>query len=272
MVTLEVAQFASNVKNSKLFNSIVVATILISALIDGLQSFDFKDRYFSIINLVDNVVIAWFLIEMVIRIASFDNKFDFFKVPLNCLDFLIVGICVIPVNGIDNLLLFRLLRLFRVLRLFVILPELRVLLNSLLRSIPQLTYVGIMMFVIFYVYASLGSFLFAEINHELWGNIGTSMLTLFRVMTFEDWTDVMYEAMHVYQYSWAYFVSFIFLTAFAFLNMVIAILSNGLAMEVESNSEQDIEELKSELAEVKVLVKSLHEQNKNVTIQLTDRK
>ena len=45
-------------------------------------------------------------------------------------------------------------------------------------------------------------------------------------MTFEDWTDVMYETMTVYPLSWAYYLTFIFFTAFAFLNMVIGIVVN----------------------------------------------
>lgn len=255
MTSIDLKNISNTIKNSKTFNTIVVVTILLSALVDGLQSYEFNAAYFQVINYIDALVITWFLIEMVIRITSFEKKLDFFKVPLNSLDFVIVAVCIIPLSGIDNVLVFRLLRLFRVLRLFVILPELRVLLNSLVRSIPQLTYVSIMMFVIFYVYATFGSFLFSEINHDLWGNIGSSLLTLFRVMTFEDWTDVMYETMPVYQYSWAYFVSFIFLTAFAFLNMVIAILSNGLAMEVEDTTDNELKAVRDELREIKELLK-----------------
>ena len=50
------------------------------------------------------------------------------------------------------------------------------------------------------------------------------MLTLFRVMTFEDWSDVMYETQEVYWWAWLYFISFIFFAAFAFLNMLIGVM------------------------------------------------
>jgi len=80
------------------------------------------------------------------------------------------------------------------------------------------------MFIIFYIYAAVGSFLFSEINQFLWGDIAISMLTLFKIMTFEDWTDIQYETMEVYPMSWMYYMSFLFLTAFAFLNMVIGML------------------------------------------------
>lgn len=50
-------------------------------------------------------------------------------------------------------------------------------------------------------------------------------------MTFEDWTDVMYETMEVYPLSWFFYLSFIFFTAFAFLNMVIGIVVNVMEEE-----------------------------------------
>jgi len=79
-----------------------------------------------------------------------------------------------------------------------IIPEMRLRLNSLLVALPQLGYIVGLMFSIFYIYAAIGSTFFVGINPELWGDISISLLTLFRVMTFEDWTDVMYETMKVY--------------------------------------------------------------------------
>ena len=107
------------------------------------------------------------------------------------------------------------------------------LLASLLKALPQLGYVVLLMFIIFYIYAAVGATLFESINPKLWGDIAISMLTLFRVMTFEDWTDVMYETMAVYPLSWIFYLSFIFFTAFAFLNMVIGIVVNVMNDEHE---------------------------------------
>jgi len=121
-----------------------------------------------------------------------------------------------------------------------IIPELRVLLNSLIKALPQLAYVLLLMFIIFYIYAAMGTTLFESVNPTLWGDIAVSLLTLFRVMTFEDWTDVMYETQEVYPLSWIYFLSFIFFTAFAFLNMVIGIVVSVLDKEqAKANAEAD---------------------------------
>ena len=130
-----------------------------------------------------------------------------------------------------------------------------------------LSVVMLLMFIIFYIYAAIGSTLFEDINPKLWGDITISLLTLFRVMTFEDWTDVMYETMEVYPLSWFYYLSFIFFTAFAFLNMVIGIVVNVLEQERQKLAKDEVDELQleeldqlqnihSELAELKALIKA----------------
>ena len=117
-------------------------------------------------------------------------------------------------------------------RLISFIPELRLLVNSFISVIPKLGYLCLLIFVLFYLYATVGATMFAKINPNLWGDVSLSMLTLFRVVTLEAWTDVMHETMEYYPWSWAYFVSFIILTAFAFLNMLIGIVVK--VMEEES--------------------------------------
>ena len=95
------------------------------------------------------------------------------------------------------------------------------------------------MFIIVYIYAAVGTTFFASVNPTLWGDITVSMLTLFRVMTFEDWTDVMYETMADYPMSWAFYLSFIFLNAFAFLNMLIGIVVNVMEQESDEQWRRD---------------------------------
>ena len=165
---------------------------------------------------------------------------------------------LIPIEDSELALVGRLIRIFRVMRMVSFVPELRLLLNSLLRALPQLGYVVLLMFIIFYIYAAIGSSFFANINPVLWGDISISMLTLFRVMTFEDWTDVMYEIMDVHSLSWMYFLSFIFLTTFAFLNMVIGIVVNVLEDEHSKEKEaQDIEDGKLTIEDLSAQIEEL---------------
>jgi voltage-gated sodium channel len=155
----------------------------------------------------------------------------------NIFDTLVVTISLIPIDESEFALLARLVRIFRVLRLISAIPELRKLVNALLRALPSMGYVLLMMFILFYIYAAVGSFIFASINPDLWGNIMISMLTLFRVVTFEDWTDVMYETMTVYNWSWLYYLSFIFFNAFVFLNMMIGIVIDKMQDDHTKNND-----------------------------------
>ena len=161
------------------------------------------------------------------------NLRRFFRHGWNIFDFVIVVASLIPVEESQMALLGRLLRIFRVLRLVSMIPELRVLLNAFLKAIPRMGYVSLLMFIIFYIYAAMGSIFFASINETLWGNISIALLTLFRVATFEDWTDIMYETMEVYPLSWIFYLSFIFIVAFVFLNMMIGIVLEVLQKEHE---------------------------------------
>jgi voltage-gated sodium channel len=191
-----------------------------------------------------------------IRFIAEENKKAFFKSAWNVFDTAVVVISLIPIDESELALLARLIRIFRVLRMISIVPELRVLINSLLTALPRLGYVVLLMFIIFYIYAAIGSFLFNEINPVLWGNIAISMLTLFRVMTFEDWTDIQYETMEVYPMSWIFYMSFIFFTAFAFLNMVIGIVVG--VMDEEHSKERNKDQ--PSLADIQAQIASLSEQ------------
>lgn len=247
----------NRLKNNKVFELSVVAVIIISALEIGAKTFDLTDSAVSVTDILDIFITVFFLFELSIRFIAEEDKKSFFKKGWNIFDTIVVIISLIPINDSEMALLARLVRVFRVLRMVSVVPELRILINSLIKAMPQLGYVILLMFIIFYIYAAIGSFMFAQINPVLWGDIAISMLTLFRVMTFEDWTDIQYETMDVYPMSWIFYLSFIFFTAFAFLNMVIGIVVNVMEEEhalERSSKEPSMTELQDEIRELKALI------------------
>lgn len=250
-------------KNNRLFEVVVIAVIIISALEIGAKTYELDPAIYLVLQYLDIFITVFFAFEITVRFLADEHKRAFFRNGWNVFDTLVVAVSLIPVQDAEMALLARLVRIFRVLRMISIIPELRVLINSLLKAMPQLGYVVLLMFIIFYIYAAVGSFLFEEINPELWGNIAIAMLTLFRVMTFEDWTDVQYETMEVYPLSWIFYITFIFFTAFAFLNMVIGIVvsvmeqEHLLAREQEFGREPTTAELMTEIQALKSLVEEL---------------
>ncbi|WP_206020027.1 ion transporter [Pseudomaricurvus alkylphenolicus] len=251
-------------RSNKAFELFVIGIIVFSALVIGVKTYPLPETLVQVVGVLDWMITLIFLVEIVIRFLGEPEKKRFFRSGWNVFDTLIVVVSLIPIEDTEMALIGRLIRIFRVLRMVSIIPELRMLLNSLLKALPQLGYVMLMMFIIFYIYAAIGSTFFASINSELWGDIALSLLTLFRVMTFEDWTDVMYETMAVYPFSWAYYLTFIFFTAFAFLNMVIGIVVNVLeeehqrmaAEEAEAAGEPTLKDLQQEIQELKQLLQS----------------
>ncbi|MDC9726491.1 MAG: ion transporter [Candidatus Thioglobus sp.] len=227
--------------NNKLFEFMVIGVIILSSLLIGVKTYDIDPAYLTALQVMDLSVTVFFLIEIVIRFATTENKKKFFHNGWNVFDTIIVLVSIIPIDQSEYALLARLIRIFRVLRLISAIPELRKLVSALVKALPSMGYVLLLMFILFYMYAAVGSFIFEPINKELWGDIAIAMLTLFRVVTFEDWTDVMYETMKIYPWSWVYYLSFIFFNAFVFLNMMIGIVIDK--MQAENNqelSEQDI--------------------------------
>ncbi len=253
-------------RSNKAFELFVVGVILFSAIVVGVKTYDLPPAMLTLLSWLDSFITIIFLVELVIRFVGEENKKHFFKSAWNIFDTIIVVASLIPVEESEMAFVGRLLRIFRVLRMVSIIPELRILLNSLLKALPQLGYVMLLMFIIFYIYAAIGSTLFAQINPELWGDISISLLTLFRVMTFEDWTDVMYETMEVYGLSWVYYLSFIFLTAFAFLNMVIGIVVSVIEKEnaiedATQHPEPSMTDLQNEILALKNMIQQINIQD-----------
>ncbi len=225
-------------RSNKIFEMAVIAIIILSALLIGATTYDIDPRWLGLLKIFDFAVTLFFLVEILIRMAAEARLRNFFKDGWNVFDFVIVTASLIPVGETQMVLLARLLRVFRVLRLVSIIPELRMLMDALLKAIPRIGYVALLMFIIFYVYGAFGSFFFEQINPVLWGDIAIAMLTLFRVATFEDWTDVMYETMEVYPLSWIFYITFIFLSAFVFLNMMIGVVLDVMQKEHEKLDRQ----------------------------------
>ncbi len=217
--------------SNKLFETAVIFIIIFSALVTGVKTYEINTSLDQTVQWLDALITLFFLFEVTIRLIAEPRTLDFFKKGWNVFDFVIVVASLMPVDGNDTVLLARLLRIFRVLRLISVIPELRVLINSLLKALPRMGYIALLMFIIFYIYAAIGSSLFNAINPDLWGNISVALLTLFRISTFEDWTDVMYETMTVYPLSWIFYLTFIFLTAFVFLNMMIGVVLDVMQQE-----------------------------------------
>ena len=213
-----------NLKESRLFQYLVISIIIFNAFTIGFNTYDLSDFSKRIINYLDYSITIFFVTEILIRFIGEPKKLNFFKNGWNLFDSTIVLISLIPIPNNSSFLLLRLLRVFRVLRIISVVPELKMIIEALLQSIKRVFYVSLLLFIILYIYATIGSILFSEDIPSRWGNVGTAMITLFQVLTLSSWEQVMLPIQDIYWWAWIYFFSFIIICGITMLNLLIAIL------------------------------------------------
>ena len=222
--------------DSNAFNNTIIAVIVANAVVLGLQTYPgIVDRYGWTLDVLNGVFLAVFVVELGLRIASYGRRpQDFFRNGWNIFDFVVIGAAFVP--GVrESSTLLRLARLARVVRIVRLLPDIRVLFVGVLRSLPPLVSIALLTTVILFVYGMIGWLLFSEELPEEWGNIGEAMLTMFILLTLENFPAYMERGMEVHPWSWIFFVSFVLVAAFIVLNVLIGIVLNSLeeARELE---------------------------------------
>ena len=287
--------FCSNLSRSNFFNQFIIGTILLTGVVVGAQTYkDFAEKNVTVLNFLDQTILVIFTIEALIKILAEGHRpFNYFKNPWNVFDFAIVAACLLePFLQLGGAFLpiLRLARILRVLRLITAIPKLQLLVTCLLKSLPSMFYVSILLFLLFYVYGAMAVFLFGENDPIHFRNLQTSILSLFRVVTLEDWTDVMYINMYgsnAYGYSaddlskWnpassqsplgaaIFFVSFVVIGTMIVLNLVIGVIMNSMD---ESNEEisikQEIERRKNKPEPVRDGLHDLHNRMEELSSEM----
>ena len=220
---------ARRIVNAQIFERGIIGLILLNGLILGMEtSSSLVEQYGNLFHLGNHFILAIFILEAALKMTALAPHVDrYFRDGWNVFDFSVIVFSLIPATG-QFAMIARLARLLRVVRLISTIPELRLIVSTLVRSIPSMLHVMTLMGVIFYIYAVTGYQLFHEHDPTHWRSLGISLLTLFRVVTLEDWTDVMYVAMDFHPMAWMYFVSFVVLGTFVVVNLFIAVVINNL--------------------------------------------
>ncbi len=214
---------------SRRFEYFIVALILFNGALLGLEtSPGMVERLGPWLDAGQWAVLGVFIVEAALKLYAVWPRIDsYFRDPWNDFDFLIIVLSLVPAVGVLALVA-RTARLLRVLRLVSVIPELRLLVTTLVRSLPGMLHIVVLTSLLTYIYAIVGYQLFSEHDPMHWHNLGTSLLSLFRVVTLEDWTDIMYTAMEAHPLAWLYFTSFVVLATFIVINLFTALIVNNL--------------------------------------------
>ena len=245
------------------FQNFIIGVILGAGVLVGLETYpEVMARHGDLLHLLDKVVLGIFVVEILMKMGAQGRRpWRFFHDPWNVFDFVIVAAAFVPEVGPFSMVL-RLARLLRVLRLVRAVPRLQILVSALLKSIPSMLYVSILLGLIFYMYAVAATFIFAKNDPVHFGNLQLSLLSLFRAVTLEDWTDLMYTQMYgCLEYGYGhhehlctdprpfpllapfFFVSFVLIGTMIVLNLFIGVIVNGMD---EARREEEIERLRAQ--------------------------
>ncbi|MFF4412927.1 ion transporter [Streptosporangium sp. NPDC001559] len=224
----------------------VVAVIVINAITIGCETSSYLvDHVGGLLHVVDRIALAVFAAELAARLYAYRGAF--FRDPWNWFDTIIVGVALVPASGPTSIL--RTLRILRALRLVSAVPSMRNVINALLSAIPgMLSIVGLLVLVM-YVSAVLATQLFGGIAPEYFGELPTSLFTLFQVMTGEAWPDIAERVMGREPWAWVFFVGYILMTTFVVLNLLIAVVVNAMDDQNTSTEEQRTEDRLAAIAE-----------------------
>ncbi len=201
---------------------IITFVIILNAAVLGILT----DRTLSaeevlFLEAVDKACLVIFTVELIAKLLVYRRSF--WSEGWNIFDFVIVLSSIVFISS--SISVIRAFRIFRLLKALAEFPELQILVSSMLKAIPSMTWALLLLFIVFYIFAVFGSTMYGDAFPELFGDIGGSMFTLFQVMTFESWaTAVARPIMAMYPYAWIYFLVFILLTAITLLNVMVGIV------------------------------------------------
>jgi voltage-gated sodium channel len=236
-----VTGLARRIAASRLFQNVVLGVILLTAAVLGLETYEgLVERYRTLFTWLDGTIQAFFVLEIAIRLAAhWPRPQRFFTDGWNAFDFAVVAASLLPESGTFAMVA-RLARLLRVARLMSAFPELRLIVSTMLRSIPSMGHVIMMLGLLLYVYGVLGVAVFREDDPEHWGSLGTALLTLFQMLTLEGWVEIQARVLDPHPWAWIYFMSFVLVAVFVVVNLFIAVVINNLdTAKLEQQAEGD---------------------------------
>lgn len=211
------------------FHAVVTALILANAVLVGLETdAGVMARFGPWIWTADRVLVGAFVVEIGLRIvAHAPRPWRFFADGWNVFDAIVVAASLLPSVGTFATVA-RLARVLRVGRLVSATPELRLLVDTMLRSMRSMGNVVLLLGILIYVYAVLGVQLFRAADPEHWSTLGRAVATLFQIVTLEGWVEIQAKSQEAVPFAWLFFGSFIVVAVFVMINLFIAVVINNL--------------------------------------------
>lgn len=250
--------------NSDRFNMGIGGVIVANAVVIGFETDLPENAIFTVMEHAFNVI---FVCEMFLRLSSM--RLRYFSEAWNLFDCTLVvtgslDLWIFPLmtgthkrGGVASLMrLLRILRILRVIRIFRMFRELTLIAQAFINAFSSVCWIGTLVIIVDYICAV---FLTRTLGHkasewgdeheediEMWfGSIGSSMYTLFMIMTLAEWDRICSVAMKEYPGVIFFFIAYILVASYTMVSLITGVISESLITaqrEDETNKIKSIEE------------------------------
>ncbi|XP_052740095.1 voltage-dependent T-type calcium channel subunit alpha-1G [Bicyclus anynana] len=275
------------VVNHKYFQQGILLAILINTLSMGIEYHNQPEELTVIVEISNVVFSAIFAVEMILKIIA-EGPFKYISNGFNVFDGVIVILSAFELTqsmgnehdlaGSSGLSVLRTFRLLRILKLVRFMPNLRRQLFVMLRTMDNVAVFFSLLVLFIFIFSILGMYLFGgkfckfvedngterdctcpeivshhpkcECDRKHFNNILWATVTVFQVLTQEDWNVVLFNGMEKTSH-WAalYFVALMTFGNYVLFNLLVAILVEGFSSERNERREREQRELaKSKLS------------------------
>lgn len=240
----------SAVVNSRSFNNLVTAFILLNTFVLSLDHYGISPEFEEALYLCNVFFTVVFAVEMVLKLVGLGPK-AYFKDSMNYFDTLVVLLSVAElssfseensaVSAFRTVRIFRTFRVLRIARLFRYLEYMTKLLSIVGKSVFISLNLALILLIFTLVFALLGMqlfggrFDFAEGRPRAhFDDFHWAFVTIFQILSLEDWNSVLYDAMRsTGPASALFFIVWIVVGNFVLLNIFLAILLESFGRESE---------------------------------------
>ncbi|XP_061648379.1 sodium channel, voltage-gated, type I-like, alpha isoform X1 [Phyllopteryx taeniolatus] len=278
----KIQAYIFDITTKQAFDVVIMVLIWLNMVAMMVETDDQSDKKKDILSWINGVFICVFTGECLLKMIALRQYF--FTNGWNVFDFIVVVLSIIGMS-LSELIekyfvsptLFRVIRLARigrVLRLIKSAKGIRTLLFALMMSLPALFNIGLLLFLVMFIYAIFAMSNFAYVKKESgiddlfnFETFGNSMICLFQITTSAGWDVLLAPILNKYEddcdstmehpgsavkgdcgspsVGIAFFVSYIIICFLIVINMYIAVILENFGVATEESadplSEDDFE-------------------------------
>ncbi|ORX78529.1 hypothetical protein BCR32DRAFT_46369 [Anaeromyces robustus] len=224
-------KLATRLEESNYFRYTMCIVVILNCVLIGLQTDEgLVQKNPALFDFLDLATLSVYIMEIVVK--WYIDFLGFWLSGWNIFDFALVAVGILgryaSVLGSNSRIL-KILRVLRSLRSFksiTFMSGIQAIIATLINSVPEMINIVILLLIFMFIFAVLGVTLFSPYDEKDFGNLASTMYTLFILLTQDGWTDIydyLYDAGQSL-FASIYFSLFIIIGPFIFINMIVAVV------------------------------------------------